>query len=48
MGNLKQESNLDPKAVNQSSGAFGIAQWMGDRKAGLDKFAKEKGKRILT
>lgn len=45
MGNLEQESQLDPKAVNPSSGAFGIAQWMGDRKSGLDALAKKKGKK---
>lgn len=45
MGNLEQESQLDPKAVNSSSGAFGIAQWMGSRKAGLDALAKKKGKK---
>src|SRR5699024_4490726 len=36
---------LDPTAVNPSSGAFGIAQWMGSRKAGLDAFAKKEGKK---
>lgn len=32
IGNLKQESGLNPKALNSSSGAYGIAQWLGDRK----------------
>jgi hypothetical protein len=32
------ESRLDPNAVNPTSGAFGIGQWLGDRKAAL--FAK--------
>lgn len=45
MGNLQQESELDPTAVNPSSGAFGIAQWLGARKTGLDKFAKSEGKK---
>lgn len=45
MGNLQQESNLDPNAVNGDSGAFGIAQWLGSRKTGLDSFAKSKGKK---
>ena len=45
MGNLKQESNLDPNAKNPSSGAFGIAQWLGARKTGLDNFAKSQGKK---
>ncbi|BCK59784.1 putative tail lysin [Staphylococcus phage vB_SauH_DELF3] len=45
MGNLQLESQLSRKAVNSSSGAFGIAQWMGSRKAGFDSFAKSKGKK---
>lgn len=45
MGNLQQESNLDPNAVNSDSGAFGIAQWLGSRKTGLENFAKSKGKK---
>jgi uncharacterized protein (TIGR02594 family) len=31
VGNLMQESNLKPTAVNPSSGAYGIAQWLGSR-----------------
>lgn len=38
VGNLLGESNLNPNAVNPSSKAFGIAQWLGDRKKKL--FAK--------
>lgn len=45
MGNLYQESKLDPEAVNPSSGAFGIAQWLGGRKTGLDNFSKKQGKK---
>ena len=45
MGNLYQESKLDPNAKNSSSGAFGIAQWLGGRKTGLDNFAKKQGKK---
>lgn len=45
MGNLQQESRLDPNAKNASSGAYGIAQWLGGRKTGLDNFAKSKGKK---
>lgn len=45
MGNLEQESKLDPEAVNPSSGAFGIAQWLGNRKTGLDNYAKSEGKK---
>ncbi len=35
IGNLKQESQLNPKALNESSGAYGIAQWLGARKERL-------------
>ena len=35
VGNLMQESNLKPTAVNPSSGATGIAQWLGDRLTAL-------------
>lgn len=31
IGSLMQESRLDPTAVNKSSGASGIAQWLGPR-----------------
>ena len=31
VGNLMQESDLNPAAVNPSSGATGIAQWLDDR-----------------
>nr|WP_253721465.1 phage tail tip lysozyme [Burkholderia thailandensis] len=30
-GSLQQESQLDPNAVNKTSGAAGIAQWLGPR-----------------
>ena len=46
MGNLQQESELDPNALNRDSGAFGIAQWLGSRKTGLEKFAKSEGKKM--
>lgn len=36
---LYSESKLDPKSVNPTSGAAGIAQWLGGRKKGFkDKF----------
>lgn len=35
LGNFMQESTMDPKAVNPSSGATGIAQWLGGRLTGL-------------
>lgn len=44
MGNFYQESKLDPTAENESTGAYGIAQWAFDRKAELEKYAKGKGK----
>lgn len=38
-GNLMQESSLNAKAVNKSSGAKGLAQWLGPRKKALhEKF----------
>jgi hypothetical protein len=40
-GNIAQESGGNPDAVNPKSGAFGIAQFLGDRKAGLFNYAKE-------
>jgi hypothetical protein len=35
VGNLMAESNLNYTAVNPSSKAYGIAQWLGDRKKKL-------------
>lgn len=35
VGNLMGESNLNPTAVNPSSKAYGIAQWLGSRKKKL-------------
>jgi uncharacterized protein (TIGR02594 family) len=35
VGNLMQESNLKPRAINPSSGATGIAQWLGPRLTAL-------------
>ena len=37
VGNFWQESRLNPNAVNQKSGAIGIAQWLGSRKTQLLK-----------
>lgn len=37
IGNLIQESNLNPDIVNKSSGAYGLAQWLGNRKKALFK-----------
>ncbi|MGD6876763.1 phage tail tape measure protein [Bacillus infantis] len=43
MGNLEMESRLNPNAINKSSGATGIAQWLGGRKTNLSNFAKQSG-----
>ncbi len=43
MGNLQQESGLSTTAVNKSSGATGIAQWMGGRLNNLKSYAKSVG-----
>lgn len=44
MGNIQQESGFSPTAVNRSSGAYGIIQWLGSRKTNLENFAREQGK----
>lgn len=41
LGVLQLESRLDPTAINPSSGAIGIAQWLGSRKTKLVEFAKQ-------
>ncbi|MCM3387347.1 phage tail tape measure protein [Ureibacillus chungkukjangi] len=43
MGNLKMESNFNSSAKNPTSGAFGIAQWLGGRKSGLSSYANSLG-----
>lgn len=40
VGNLFQESNLNPNAVNPKSGAYGMAQYLGPRKKQLIQFAQ--------
>lgn len=42
MGNIYQESRYNPAAVNPSSGAFGICQWLGGRKDALFDLAAER------
>jgi len=37
IGSLMQESKLDPTAVNKTSGAAGIAQWLGPRARQFEK-----------
>jgi tail lysozyme len=39
VGNFEQESSLDPTNVNPSSGAYGIAQWLGSRLTELQGFS---------
>lgn len=38
IGNMYQESGVDPAAVNEDSGAFGLCQWRGGRLNGLRAF----------
>lgn len=42
VGNMWAESTFKPSAKN-SIGAFGLLQWLGDRKKELKRFAKSKG-----
>ncbi|KRK99864.1 phage tail tip lysozyme [Companilactobacillus futsaii] len=44
LGVLQLESRLDPKSVNSSSGATGLAQWLGGRKDKLDDLAHKESK----
>lgn len=46
LGCIMAESgpNLDPKALNKSSGAIGICQWLGPRKTSLEAHARSLGK----
>ena len=43
VGNLMQESNLNTSIKGDGGKSFGIAQWNGDRRKGLQNFAKERG-----
>lgn len=43
VGNLWQESGLNPNANNPSEGAMGIAQWEGGRRTNLYAFANQVG-----
>lgn len=45
LGAFQQESQMDPKSLNGSSGAYGIAQWLGPRLDALEKYADKKGKK---
>lgn len=44
LANAKREGGGDYGAVNKESGAIGMWQWLGPRKAALMAFAKEKGR----
>ncbi|MBO2720056.1 CHAP domain-containing protein [Lactiplantibacillus plantarum] len=44
LGVLQLESRLDPKTVNSSSGATGLAQWLGGRKDKLEDLAHKENK----
>ena len=44
MGVWDFESGFNPKSVNSSSGATGLAQWLGTRLTSLEAFANAKGK----
>ncbi len=41
MGNIQAESGFNPEALN-GIGAYGIIQWLGGRKAGLENLATER------
>ena len=45
LGCLQFESQLDSTAENPSSGAYGIAQWLGGRLTRLEQLAQETGKK---
>lgn len=44
MGNMVQESGMDPTAKNKTSGALGLCQWLDERFTGLKNYAESKGK----
>ena len=49
MGNMMQESSMNPNAVNNSGGgrgAHGLCQWRGPRLTALEKLAESQGKSI--
>ncbi len=35
LANIQAESNFNPQAINKSSGAYGLVQWLGGRKTGI-------------
>ena len=44
IGNMQQESSLNPTAVNSSSGATGLCQWLGGRLTNLKSYASSLNK----
>ena len=45
-GNMFGESGYNPNAINPSSKAYGLCQWLGQRKTKLKNFAASNGKPI--
>lgn len=43
IGNMVQESDVNPAAVNRSSGAYGLCQWLGGRQDALFALCDERG-----
>ena len=48
VGNLWQESKLSPTVVNPSSGATGLAQWLGGRLVALRQYANRQNKPVRS
>lgn len=44
-GNIQQESGFNPEAYNPKEDAYGGIQWRLDRKANLEKYAKDTGRK---
>lgn len=43
LGNIVNESAFNTQALNSSSGAYGLGQWLGGRLTGLTNYANAKG-----
>ena len=43
MANIEKESRFSPTALNSSSGAYGICQWLGVRKTRLQNYCSQNG-----
>ena len=41
MGNFSVESGFNPEAVNPDGGAYGLAQWLNERKASLKEYSSD-------